>query len=148
MFYICCDDNKNNTTINSDADLENTWILDNIFKKSNSEILSVPSDFKKMYLVFTDSSFVWIFSSCNSGKGYFKTFESDSLVIDSIELTLLYCLSDTIREWEDLFIKSLSGSYKYSISNKKMVIETSGNYNLIFNLKGNSRFRKEENMKK
>ncbi len=126
--YSCEKEDNNDFLL--DLTIENNWILESLENNSNSDILIIPDNIKEMYIEFTDSSLVWIYSSCNSGKGYYSNSNNGDLCIDSILMTEMQCGPVEEIDWESIFLDNLNKSEKYNILGDKIKIHTTGDYNL------------------
>ncbi len=138
VFSIICInacEKNNDSDIQNAANLENIWILTSVEQKLNNSTINVPDYLKEMSIEFTDSSIIWIFSSCNEGQGIYKVIPNDSLIIDSLMITYKYCIPDEIMEWEDRFIDGLQSSNRFSISKNNLKIISTAEYNLNLRMK-------------
>ena len=140
LMVICCIGlnysckKEDNIDFLQDLTNENNWKLVSIENNSNSDILYIPESVREMYLEFTDSSIVRIYSCCNSGFGYYSNSNYGGLAIDISGMTKMFC-GTVVMDWEDIYIDNLNLSEKYNIVGDKLIIHTTGDYDLNFHLK-------------
>ena len=92
----------------------------------------VPENIIGMSITFNQNNRFSAKSSCNGLGGYYAISEPDSIQIDSIFSTLIYCINDTIRAWETKFTAGLLDATKFNIMGYRLMIETSTDIDMIF----------------
>ena len=97
----------------------------------------VPTDLKGMNIVFSDSNRLHAISSCNVFDGDFDLVGSDSIRVENLITTLIYCTDSNKRLWESKFYDNLKNSSKYNLKNGTLSIQTSIKTVMVFKITNN-----------
>jgi heat shock protein HslJ len=119
----------NDTT---DYDIVNKWILlgfmENLLQNEDCK----PENIKEMNIKFDNNNRFYANSSCNYLEGHYLTSEPDSIKIDSLMTTLIYCINDTVRDWEEKYMKGLNNATNFNIIGNSLKIKTKTDFDMIF----------------
>ena len=88
-----------------------------------------------MTLDFTDTNILYATSVCNAINGKYYLSGNDSLKIDDLITTCIYCGDGKPATWDELYYYGLKNATNYSLTDNTLTIETSINLDLIFKLK-------------
>jgi hypothetical protein len=91
-----------------------------------------PDDIREMTIEFRADNIVVGMSSCNAFVGYYSITNENSLHIDNIGTTLIYCIDDTVRYWEKKYYYSLENAISYDITGNRLIINTNSGEKMIF----------------
>ncbi len=116
----------------TDYQIDSKWIFLGFLHTDTQLEECKPDNLKEMNIEFSDTDRFHAISSCNSFDGYYSILAPDSLIIDSVMITLMYCVNDTVIEWEDKYFNELKNATKYHISGNRLTIETISNIEIIF----------------
>jgi heat shock protein HslJ len=107
------------------------WILTSVQDVKTNQIIYYPDIItKKESVTFTDSASVFLFHGvCNCGVGQYLLL-GNSITINSLFTTQIACKNGY---WEDYLRNNLNSAFSYTIDRNKLVIYSSGTYNLVFN---------------
>ncbi|MCK4661620.1 MAG: META domain-containing protein [Bacteroidales bacterium] len=108
------------------------WIFLGFLHKDTQVEECKPDNLEEMNIEFSDTDRFHANSSCNLFNGYYSVFNPDSIIIDSVITTLMYCINDTVREWEDKYFYELRNATNYEISGNSLTIATTSNIDMIF----------------
>jgi heat shock protein HslJ len=92
----------------------------------------VPPSLKSMDVVFTGTKTLQANSSCNIFYGDFVTSGSNSIKIDNLSMTKMFCPEDTVQLWESRYFDGLKSSEKYDIKGDSLIISTGSKFAMIF----------------
>ena len=126
-----CEKSNNKPEINSIVNTE--WTLSKIIDHTTGESISFPDQINKFHISFKQHGIIELPDYCNYSSGSYGLLGTDSIIISKVGPgTEMYCLPDIFMDWEILFINALRESHNYSIDNSQLLIETSGDYDLVF----------------
>jgi len=114
-------------------EIENRWTFLG-FLISNQTEECKPDNIKEMDIEFLSSNKFHFRSSCNSGHGYYKLSGPDSILIDNLSTTLMGCISDTAKYWENKYYIGLHNASNYNLVKDILTIKTSSNTSLKFRI--------------
>lgn len=115
-------------------EIENNWIfLGFIDSKTQNEICK-PESLKEMNIEFSNNNTFLANSSCNSLQGNYSISDPDSIKISNIMTTLVLCLDDIVREWEEKFLTGLKDATNYNITGNRLEIITKNDLNMILKI--------------
>jgi len=124
--------NGNNVKHSPERLISTKWIFLG-FQHNDTKIYeSVPSDLSEMYIAFSISHSFQAESSCNTAYGNYLILEQNSLKIDSIVMTKMFCIDSTQSTWEDKYITGLKSSRRFKITNDTLSISSDSNIEMIF----------------
>jgi heat shock protein HslJ len=124
--------NGNNAKHSRDRLNSTKWIFLG-FQHNDTKIYeSVPSDLSEMNIAFSISHSFQAESSCNTVYGNYLILEQNSLKIDSVVMTKMFCIDSTQSTWEDKYITGLKSSRGFEITNDTLSIGTDSNIEMIF----------------
>jgi heat shock protein HslJ len=112
--------------------IDTKWIFLGFLHPDTRKADCKPENIQEMSIEFQDSNKFHAISSCNMFGGYYSVSAPDSLEIDSIFTTLIYCISDTVREWEDRYLNELRNATNYQIIGNRLSIETLSDMIIVF----------------
>jgi len=124
--------NGNNTKHSSDRLISTKWILLGLQHNDNKIFESVPAEIYGMNIAFNKSNGFQATSSCNTVYGYYSVSEQNSIKIDSIVLTKMFCADSLQIIWEDRYISGLRSSRKFEITKDTLTICSNSNIEMIF----------------
>jgi heat shock protein HslJ len=114
-------------------EIENIWTFLGFLISYQTEECK-PDNIKEMDIEFLSSNKFHFRSSCNSGYGYYKLSAPDSILIDSLATTLMGCISDTAKYWENKYYIGLHNASNYYLAKDILTIKTSSNTSLKFRI--------------
>ena len=129
ILAFSCENDLNKTT---EYLTDNKWIFLGVLHTDTNVEESKPDNLKEMNIEFSNTSSFHAVSSCNSFDGYYSVSDPDLIIIDSVITTLMYCVNDTVREWEEKYFNELKNAANYNIIGNRLTIETISNIDLIF----------------
>ena len=91
-----------------------------------------PVTLGEMSIVFSNTSRFHAVSSCNTIEGFYSVVAPDAIKIDSVSTTLILCIDDTIRLWEQRYIDELKNALNFRINRNILVIETTSKNSIVF----------------
>ena len=112
-------------------DLTNKWIFLGIIYQSRIELCK-PENLKEMNIEFNDTNYFSGASACNSIFGNYYTSNPDSIIIERLLKTMIFCMNDTVREWEEKYCTGLRYATNFDILGNRLKIRTNASYDLIF----------------
>ena len=128
MTYSC----KTESNYTADYQIINKWIFLGFLNNDTKVEEFKPDNLNEMNIVFSDTNRFHAVSSCNSFDGYYAVSYPNSIIIDSVITTLMYCVNDTVRYWEEKYFNELKNALNYEISGNRLTIETTSDINIIF----------------
>ena len=87
---------------------------------------------KEMYVEFSDTNTFFAQSVCNTFMGKYYVSSSDSISIDSLASTYIYCSNDTIRDMETKYFEELKKGSSFEILGNRLTIQTNAGIDIIF----------------
>lgn len=124
--------NGNNAKYSSDSLISTRWIFLGLQHNDTRIYESVPADLHGMNIAFTKSHRFLASSSCNTAYGYYLISEQNSIKIDSIIMTKMFCPDSAQILWEDKYISGLKSSNVFEITEDTLSISTDLNIEMIF----------------
>ena len=115
-----------------DSLIGNKWILLKVVHTDTNLEESVPSNLTNMNIVFNNTHKLNGVGACNSMTGDYSILSNDSLKIDNLGRTLMYCGNDINMTWEDTFYNSLKNATNFDITGDRLIIKSTSNITLIF----------------
>jgi len=109
------------------------WIFVSINKNDIEE--KVPSEFREMTLDFTETNILFARGVCNSLNGKYLLSGNDSLVVNDLITTCVYCGDGNPHIWEELYYNGLSNATNYFLNDNTLTLKTSINIELNFKIK-------------
>ena len=125
----CFEINQNDTVVHI---LESKWILLGFNDNKSGKEECIPGLLREMTITFENNNQLKATSSCNRFDGYYTKSNSDSLLVDSLSTTLIYCTNDTIMKWEEDYFTGLRDAKSYVINGDILTINSSSDYDLVF----------------
>jgi heat shock protein HslJ len=126
-----CD--KSNNDLNLDTIVNTQWTLSKIIDNQTGEITEFPVQIDKFHIIFKQYGIIELPDYCNYSFGTYSLINDDSLIISNVGPgTEKYCLPDLAMDWETLFINSLRKSETHSVMNNHLTVNSSGDYDLVF----------------
>ena len=116
----------------ADYDIVNKWILSGFIDNDTQDENCKPKSLKEMNIEFSNNNRFHANSSCNYFEGYYSTSDPASIKIDSLMTTLIYCINDTVREWEEKYFTGLNNANNFNIIGNRLKIKTKTDFNMIF----------------
>ena len=124
--------NSNNAKYPSDRLISAKWIFLGLQHNNTRIYESVPADLHGMDITFTKSNRFLANSSCNTAYGYYLIFEQNSIKIDSLVMTKMFCMDSAQILWEDKYISGLKSSNGFEITEDTLSIRSNSNIEMIF----------------
>ena len=116
----------------NDYALSDKWIFLGILNNESQIECCKPENLREMNIEFNDDSTLLGISSCNYIFGYYSTSDPDSIKIERLGSTKVYCINDTVREWEEKYCTGLENATNFNILGNRLKIITKTSLNLIF----------------
>jgi heat shock protein HslJ len=125
--FGCSKDKSSNLDLTSSK-----WFFQGIrYSDSNTEEL-IPDNLKGMDVTFNTLNKLHAKSSCNVFDGDYTTAESNSIKIDNLATTKIYCIDDNTRSWESIYYECFKNSTSFEFSADTLFILTSSGVTMIF----------------
>jgi|WetSurMetagenome_2_1015567.scaffolds.fasta_scaffold65747_1 heat shock protein HslJ len=124
--------NGNNAKHSRDRLISTKWIFLGFQHNDSKSYESVPFNLSEMNITFSISHSFQAESSCNTAYGNYLIYEQNSLKIDSVVMTKMFCIDSTQSTWEDKYISGLKSSKGFEINNDTLSISTTSNIEMIF----------------
>jgi len=122
----------NHVKQSSDRLISAKWILLGLQHNDTKMYESVPADLTGMNIEFNNSNRFQANSSCNIAYGSYTIFEQNSIKLDSVVMTKMFCADSLQITWEDMYISALKSSEGFRIINDTLSIMTNSNVEIIF----------------
>jgi heat shock protein HslJ len=107
------------------------WTLLGLQNSNTRSYESVPAEYSGMSISFNKARRFQATSSCNTIYGYYF-ISRNSIKIDSLSMTKMFCIDSLQTAWEDKYIAGLKSSSEYEITKDTLSIKTNSNSKLIF----------------
>jgi heat shock protein HslJ len=119
---------------NDDTEYQLTrkWEFLGFYNTTTKDERCKPGHLNRMSIEFSDSNRFHAVSSCNTFEGYYSVTPPSAINLDSIGTTLIYCLDETVREWERDYLDELKVAGNFQIIRNLLIITTTTDNNLIF----------------
>jgi heat shock protein HslJ len=117
---------------NPDNLIGNKWILLKVVHTDTNLEESVPSNLTNMNIVFNNTLTLHALGACNSMDGDYSILSNDSIKIDNLGRTRMYCGNEINMTWEDTFYNSLKNATNFDITGDRLIIRSISNITLIF----------------
>lgn len=125
LFFLGCQKKDNNS---DPPFLQTQWNLISIQNTTTNAITKYPGNLPIPNIIFTDSVNTFRCKGvCNGGKGIYSLSSNDSIKINDIISTAMYC-----SEWENYLFDNLLTTYKYNVNGNQLILFSTGTYNLYF----------------
>jgi heat shock protein HslJ len=124
--------NSNNPKQSPDHLISTKWIFCGLQHNDTRIYESVPSELSGMNIAFYKSHSFQAASSCNTAYGNYLILEKNSLKIDSVIMTKMFCIDSIQSTWEDKYVAGLKNSTGFAIINDTLSISTNSNIEMIF----------------
>jgi len=111
---------------------DNKWIFLGVLHNDTNVEESKPDNLRQMNIVFNNTHRFHAISSCNYFKGYYLILDHNSIKIDSLFTTEMYCINDTIRTWEEKYFNGLKNAATFNFKGDTLTIKTNSNIEMIF----------------
>jgi len=108
------------------------WMFSGIQHINTRTFESIPADLRGMDMVFNSSYNFQAKSSCNTAYGYYVTGENNSLKIDSIVLTKIFCMDSAQMVWEDKYITGFKNVKSFEIAHDTLSLRTGKDTEMVF----------------
>jgi heat shock protein HslJ len=124
--------NGNNAIPSSENLTKTNWIFLGLQHNDAKVFESVPAGLSGMNIVFGNSHGFQANSSCNTAYGYYLISDQNSIKIDSISMTKMFCPDSIQIVWEDKYISGLKSSNGFEITRDTLTLRTNSNIEMIF----------------
>ena len=124
--------NDKNAKQSADRLVSTNWIFLGLQHPDTRMFGSIPSDISGMNIIFYRSGNFQANSSCNIVYGYYSIAGKNSMKMDSITMTKMFCMDSIQIVWEDKYVSGLKNSKEFEISQDTLSIKTNINTELIF----------------
>ena len=111
---------------------DNKWIFLGVLHNDTNVEESKPDNLRQMSIEFSDTKRFYAVSSCNYFSGYYLILDHNSIKIDSLFTTYMYCINDTIRTWEEKYFNGLKNAATFNFTGDTLTIKTNSNIEMIF----------------
>ncbi len=111
--------------------INNKWIFLGMIYNNQIELCK-PENLKEMNIVFGNSNSFSGASACNSISGNYYTSDPDSIRIERLLTTMILCINDTVRDWEEKYCNGLKHATNFNILGNRLKIRTDDNFDLLF----------------
>jgi heat shock protein HslJ len=129
LFLSGCQKNNHNV---HDSLIGNTWILVKVVHTDTNLEELVPGNLTNMNIVFNNNLSLHALGACNSLDGDYSILSNDSIKIDNLGRTKMYCGNEINMTWEDIFYNSLKNATNFDITGDRLIIKSISNISLIF----------------
>lgn len=120
---------KDDDPENSDTNiLGRTWVLESVQHTKSNSISYFPEIKESVSIEFHENKTLIINGICNTGSGNYAII-NDQITFTELKITKVLCDN---ANWEDITLTSLQYATSFKISEGKLFIYSSENYNLIF----------------
>ena len=113
IFLVAC---KGKKLIDKQELASQEWVLSEF--KNGDTLQKLPAE--KLTIFFTDTNTVYGMAGCNRFMGRYELSKEKGFVMDPGGMTMMAC---TDLEFEDIYMKALSGSHFASMENERLIIE-------------------------
>lgn len=113
IFLVAC---KGKKLIDKQELASQEWILSEF--KNGDTLQKLPAE--KLTIFFTDTNTVYGMAGCNRFMGRYELSKEKGFVMDPGGMTMMACPD---LEFEDIYMKALSGSHFASMENERLIIE-------------------------
>lgn len=118
--------------ITPDNLIGNKWILTKVVHTDTNLEELVPGNLTNMNIMFFNTQKLHGLGSCNSIEGGYSILSHDSIKIDNLGRTKMYCGNEINMTWEDTFYNSLKDATNFDIKGDRLIIKSDSNITLIF----------------
>jgi heat shock protein HslJ len=108
------------------------WILTGIRHTDTNIEELVPANLKFMNVVFNNSNKLHAISSCNVFDGDYLISGSNTIKIDNLCTTKMYCLNENTRLWESIYFDGFKSSDTFDFSGDTLTIIASSKIAMFF----------------
>ena len=120
------------------ASIENTWILLGFLNTKDSIEDCLPNGLKEMNITFDGQNNYSGNSCCNSFEGYYNIMVNNSILIDSLNQTLIGCLDDVVEHYELKYFDALKDVSNYKINGGYLYLNTNQELSILFKIRENN----------
>jgi heat shock protein HslJ len=124
--------NTNSVKQSSDKLVSTNWTFLGMQHNDNKVYEPIPTELARMNIVFSNAHTFQANSSCNIVYGYYLILKQNSLKMDSIVMTKMFCMDSVQIVWEDRYISGLRSSESFKITGDTLAINTNSNIDMIF----------------
>lgn len=129
-----CQNNKSSQ--NATLSLTSTkWNFVGIRHTDTNILELLPASMKSMDVVFSSAKTMQANSACNIFYGDFVTSGTNSIKIDNLSMTKMFCPEDTIQLWESRYFDGFKSSEFFDLKGDSLTIRTSSKFTMIFKAK-------------
>lgn len=132
MFGLAGCQPGNSTKQSSDRLISAKWIFSGLKNKDTRVFESIPAELHGMNIVFNNSHGFQANSSCNTAYGYYLIAGLNSIKIDSIVMTKMFCMDSIRILWEDKYISGLKSTSSFEITGDSLSLRTGSDIEMIF----------------
>lgn len=108
------------------------WIFVGLNNGDTKTYETVPEDLSGMNISFDSAHHFQAASSCNTLYGSFVVSDQQSIRIDSLSMTKMFCIDSLQTTWEDKYIAGLKNSSSFEIRKDTLSIKTGATSEMIF----------------
>lgn len=128
LCLLGCSKNKNSNYLNNLT--SSKWLFQGIRYSEIDEL--IPGNLRGMNVTFSTLNKLHAISSCNVFDGDYKITGSDSIKIENLATTKIFCADEFTRSWESVYYNGFKNSTYYKFSADTLLIMTSPGVTMIF----------------
>lgn len=114
--------------------IENNWILLGFLDTETKNEICKPESLKEMNIEFMNNNKFHANSSCNSIFGDYSISNPDSIKFTNMNTTLIFCINDTVREWEEKLWTGLKDATNFDITGNRLIIITKNDLDMVLKI--------------
>lgn len=108
------------------------WIFLGI-RHTDTNIMELkPASLKRMDVVFSSTKQMQANSACNIFYGDFLTSGSNSIKIENLSMTKMFCMEDTIQLWETRYFEGFKSSDIFNLKGDTLTINGGSKFSMVF----------------
>jgi heat shock protein HslJ len=121
---------QNNIYLNSLTG--NKWILLKIVHTDTNLEESIPPNLTNMKIEFNNTLKIEGVGACNSMIGDYSILSDDSIKIENLGITKMYCGNEINMTLEETFYRGLKYATNFDLTGDRLIIKSNSNITLIF----------------
>ena len=108
------------------------WNLIKVVHTETNIEETVPGNLANMNIEFKNTFRIHAMGACNIIEGNYSLLSENSIKIQNLGRTKMYCENEINMKWEDNFYNSLENASSLVISGEKLIIKSTSNITLVF----------------
>lgn len=130
--------NKNSSGNSADSLTSSKWSFLGIRNTETNETNLLPLDLAGMNVVFNKSGSLHAVSCCNMFDGNFIKSGTNSLNINNLSMTKMFCPEIAIASWESIYFEGFKNSDSFEIKGDTLLIISTTKIAMLFKAEKNS----------